>query len=87
MNSDNKKKISNPYTFTRTNTSKNLGLTSKFSKKMNEGLNGQAYDTDTESIRFNRLREKSLPSTQPSALYKNFRQTNITGTQGINYQT
>lgn len=73
VNSDNKKKISNPYTFTRTNTTKNLGLTSKFSKKMNEGVSGQTYDTDTESIRFTRLREKSLPSTQATFQYKNYR--------------
>ena len=30
--SSDKKKFPNPYAFTRTNTSKNLGLTSKFSK-------------------------------------------------------
>ena len=55
--------MANPYTFTRTNTVKNLGLTSKFSKKINEGIIGQTYDTDSESLRFTRLREKSLPST------------------------
>ena len=60
--SDNKKKFSNPYTFSRTNTSKNLGLTSKFSKKIGDGLNTHSYETDTESIRFSRLREKSLPA-------------------------
>jgi len=60
--SDNKKKFSNPYTFNRTNTSKNLGLTSKFSKKMSDGVNTHSYETDTESIRFSRLREKSLPA-------------------------
>jgi hypothetical protein len=60
--SENKKKFSNPYTFSRTNTSKNLGLTSKFSKKIGDGVNTHSYETDSESIRFTRLREKSLPS-------------------------
>jgi len=85
--SDNKKKFSNPYTFSRTNTSKNLGLTSKFSKKIGDGLNTHSYETDNESIRFSRLREKSLPAAQSTIHQRDFRRSNAAGPPGINYQT